>query len=453
MKYSKWAKEYGKIFKLEVPLIGRFVVLSDPAYIQKHILGYGQNGLPKSANYKYVRKLFPGAEDNMFTSMKTSPRWQALRKGFMPAFSSQNLKKMQPVMNQKALEIVNVIRRRPSGFPIDFQALLVRFTLDVIGKVGFGVDFQALASEECPFLDALQFCVADSLQDILNPFRRLTKRFFPSGKLATECKHMYKELYAGYSWILSEAQSRGQPAEDDLSIWGCFSRIKDPKTGKLLDEPSLLNQIGECIIGGTDSTASQLAWTLFCIATHPDVQSRIVNELQGKGLLGKELDYAEVMDLKYLAAVIKESQRMFPAVVDVVREVDEDGAEIYGYRLPKGTKVTSSFYAMHYLPSLWDDPEAFNPDRWVKVPVGDDAHTAQTGIRRFWSFSGGAKDCAGQKMATLEMLTVLATLLSNFHFRLADHMLGWEHVVQRQFKSFVLKSDGGLWLHCDPRKL
>ena len=79
-------------------------------------------------------------------------------------------------------------------------------------------------------------------------------------------------------------------------------------------------------MGGFETTAHTLSFTLFCIASHPDVQKKIADELQALGLLpsvghrsARDLQYDDLHQLTYLDSVLKESMRMFPVVAGFPR--------------------------------------------------------------------------------------------------------------------------------------
>ncbi|CAD7702103.1 unnamed protein product [Ostreobium quekettii] len=57
LKITDWAKEYGKIFKVDAPGIGRLVFVTDPEYVQKNITGHGAHGLPKTQVYAELKKV------------------------------------------------------------------------------------------------------------------------------------------------------------------------------------------------------------------------------------------------------------------------------------------------------------------------------------------------------------------------------------------------------------
>ena len=83
---------------------------------------------------------------------------------------------------------------------------------------------------------------------------------------------------------------------------------------------------------------------------------------------------------------------------------------INGVKIYKGTYVQANFYGVHHDPSVWKDPETFNPERWAEN-IGDSKAFA------FVPFSAGPRNCIGQKFAMQEMVVTLATLFHKFEIQ------------------------------------
>ena len=83
---------------------------------------------------------------------------------------------------------------------------------------------------------------------------------------------------------------------------------------------------------------------------------------------------------------------------------------INGVKIYKGTYIYPSFYAVHHDPTIWKDPETFNPDRWSES-IGDSKAFA------FIPFSAGPMNCIGQKFAMQEMIVTLATFFHKFEIK------------------------------------
>ncbi|CAD7698929.1 unnamed protein product [Ostreobium quekettii] len=462
---TRLAKEYGKIFKAELPGIGRNLWVTDPEYLQNHITGHGNHGLPKAPLYKALRKLFtPTDNDGIFSTQEMNVRWKVVRKGVSKAFSVEALRAVFPHVLKKADELSDIIKATPVKEPIDVQPLLSRLALDIVGLAGFRIDFKALQDKDCRLFEALMFCSTDMFISTANPFRGMVKWLFPTGKLAQDCKKMYSQLHSEYEWILGELRGRGEPSADDLSLWACLMRLKDPESGAPLDDEAIRPEVATFVTGATDTTAHQIMWVLFIIAALQEVQQKIEAEMKDSGLFQRLRDgsvnrvtYADIAGLNYLLMVVKEGMRMFPVVpLGSVRMTTKDGERVYGYRVPKGTLVNAAFHPLYNAPWLWEEPERFIPERWSnQAPMEASDVEARpekkSASRRFWAFSDGPRDCVGQRLALMELYTVLAVLLAKFEIRLADRMCGWEGVASRQYNAMALSIDGGMWLNFQPR--
>lgn len=373
----------------------------------------------------------------MITTPTPNEYTKAVRKGMAPAFSTESLKTAFPTMRQKAFELLEVIQEETSKDGIDFQELLPRCTLDIVLLSGFGVDCNSLSAKHTPLLDAMKRCDDDLFADVLNPLREVIKKYFPFSKIAVEGKRNLMDWHSEVDKKLKATVSRCQVSLDDNSLWGCLSRIKNPHTGELLDHELLWGEFFLLLIAATDSTAQQVAWALFCLATHPEIQQGVRDEMDKKGLLCSDgnsricqFTYEEVMSLQYLTMVIKEAARMFPVVSGVSRAVEQDGDVVCGYRVPKGTMVRALIYTLHRLPSLWDEPEVFNPERF-RSEFKDTSENAGSkhdsvthvakGTRKLWTFSDGPRNCIGQRMAMVEMQVILAVIMSRYKLRCVMH--------------------------------
>ncbi|CAD7698928.1 unnamed protein product [Ostreobium quekettii] len=466
LKITEWAKEYGKVIKLDLPGIGRIMYLMDPEYIQNHITGYGAHGLPKDPVYNGFRLMFgPHGRDNIITTTEMDDRWKVTRKGTAKAFSTEALKAVFPQVLKKVDEVAEIIKSSAAKEPVDIQHLLKRFSVDTIGLTAYKIDFKALQDEQCPVFEALMYCSSEMLASIANPLRGIVKRFFPMSKFAQECNRMYSQLHSQYDWVLKELRGRGEPAADDLSIGACLMRLKDPKSGAPLDDTSLGSEVAAFIQAGSDSTSHTTMWILFVIAALPEVQQKIVAEMKDKsmfeclsdGSIGR-FTYSDIASLSYLTMVTKEAMRMFPITpLGTARITTRDGERVCGYRLPKGTMIGVPFHPLYHVPWLFEEPERFRPERWSsqapQEKLNGDASCEKRGgaPRSFWSFSDGPRDCIGQRMALMVLHTVVAVLVAKFEIRLADRMGGWEGTTARQYIGMSLSIDGGMWVHFKPR--
>ena len=142
-------------------------------------------------------------------------------------------------------------------------------------------------------------------------------------------------------------------------------------------------------MAGHETTATALAWALERLVRHPAALARLRREIADGG------------GDAYLEAVIHETLRVRPVLDQVGRRLAEP-MPIGGHLLPAGTIVSPSILGVQLSEAVFDDPEAFRPERFL-----DRAPPPHTLI----PFGGGTRRCAGASFAVMEMKTVLRVIL------------------------------------------
>src|SRR5258708_38572494 len=122
---------------------------------------------------------------------------------------------------------------------------------------------------------------------------------------------------------------------------------------------------------------------------------------------GREPTLDDVVKLPYLDWVLNESMRLYPPAWLQVRLVAEE-SELDGVRLPVGTLVILSQWVIHRLPDIWQDAEAFKPERW------DPANEQQLPPGAYFPFGGGPRTCIGIPLAQLEARLILPSMLQRY---------------------------------------
>jgi cytochrome P450 len=144
---------------------------------------------------------------------------------------------------------------------------------------------------------------------------------------------------------------------------------------------------------------------------HPKWFDDIYQELKSE--IGDEVDSASASSLAHLPilnAVINETLRIIPpASQDFDRYVPSGGANFGGYFIPERCAVTLQMYTVHNDPKLWEDPDKFMPERWLKDQPTD-------ALDEIFPFSRGVRVCLGRNLAMTEMRLLLAMLVYHFTF-------------------------------------
>ncbi|PNW71295.1 hypothetical protein CHLRE_16g648200v5 [Chlamydomonas reinhardtii] len=165
-----------------------------------------------------------------------------------------------------------------------------------------------------------------------------------------------------------------------------------------MSETQVISQGLSFILAGYDTTGTTLALTTFLLAHNPTTQEKLRAELVENREL---LDSADgLAQLPYLDAVLKESQRLHPAVGHFWRDATSDIAlpEMGGLVIPKGSFVSISIYNMHRDPAHWKEPERFIPERFLQATGGA---LGPTDPGAYVPFGSGPRMCVGYKMAIM----------------------------------------------------
>jgi cytochrome P450 len=409
-------------------VMGRVLVLNDPKAIRHVLLDNAQNYIKDDLQR---RVLAPGEGEGLISAEGDS--WRHLRRTLAPMFSPRNVAGFAPVMNEAAMRVVRRLTRR-EGRVIDMSIEMTRVTLDVLERTIFtqGLDrdpdalgraitdlFSAIGPVDP--LDVLK--MPDWIPRIGRIRSRPATRFF--GEIVSEItKARRAQIAAG-----------GDVPRDILTL---LLEARDPESGEPLDEPSIGANIVGFIGAGHETTANTLAWTLYLLSQSSEVLDRLraeIDEVVGEG----DVEASHLPKLVYTRAVLDESMRLYPPAPFLSREpLKED--RIAGIRVPKGTLVAIAPWVLHRHKTLWEDPDIFDPDRFLSPN--------REKIDRFayLPFGAGPRVCIGQSFAMQEAMIVLARIVQSVSFSMVPG-----HVV-RPLQRVTLRPEGGLPMRVAARK-
>jgi cytochrome P450 len=169
-----------------------------------------------------------------------------------------------------------------------------------------------------------------------------------------------------------------------------------------LTDAVIRDQMLTMLIAGHDTSTALLAWTFALLGGHPDVQARLVHEVDS-------MDKSPLLD-----QVIKESLRLYPPIHLGNRGVVE-AMEFDRGTIPAGERMFYSIYLTHRDPAVWEDPDAFCPDRF--------ARGRKTPPFSYIPFGGGPRACIGAAFGQAEARVVIARLLKTHQFEFMNHKI------------------------------
>ncbi|CAN6362280.1 unnamed protein product [Urochloa humidicola] len=188
-----------------------------------------------------------------------------------------------------------------------------------------------------------------------------------------------------------------------------------------LEVPLTMGTIKEVIldlfIAGSETSANTLQWAMAELVANPKLMQKAQDELRNK-LGGKPtVTEDDLVGLKYIKLIIKETLRVHPVVPMLLPRECRESCKIMGYDIPKGSTVFVNVWAINRDPKYWDDAETFKPERF------EDAKVDYKGTDfEFTPFGAGRRMCPGMAFAQVTMELVLAALLYHFDWELPSGM-------------------------------
>ncbi|KAE8703636.1 Cytochrome P450 78A9 [Hibiscus syriacus] len=187
-----------------------------------------------------------------------------------------------------------------------------------------------------------------------------------------------------------------------------------------LSDSDMIAVLWEMIFRGIDTVAVLIEWILARIVLHPDVQSMVHDELDDVVGRSRAVDESDVMNLIYLAAVIKEVLRLHsPGPLLSWARLAITDTTVDGYHVPKGTTAMVNMWAISRDPQEWADPLEFIPDRFV-AKQGEMEFSVLGSDLRLAPFGSGRRSCPGKNLGLTTVTFWVATLLHEFEWLPSD---------------------------------
>ncbi|WP_317447502.1 cytochrome P450 [Streptomyces collinus] len=217
-------------------------------------------------------------------------------------------------------------------------------------------------------------------------------------------KNAARELAAEVSRLVaardtSRPRSEGETPVADLLIEACDDGA--------LTFDGAIGVIVANLFAAHETTAAALAWLFLSLERHPWLRGRVTDEVD-RELGGRLPRAADLPRLRVTEAVVKETLRLYPPLWYLERVCAEPDI-LGGVALRPGQRVAVSPFALHRDPALYDEPSAFQPDRWI-----DRAPAPRPPGYTYVPFGGGPRMCLGAHFGTVAMVVATATVVGRY---------------------------------------
>ncbi|KAI8144465.1 cytochrome P450 [Fennellomyces sp. T-0311] len=303
--------------------------------------------------------------------------------------------------------------------PIDFQKMVGRWTLDVIGLAGFDFNFHAIIEPDNEWVERYNRIVSgmEDTKFLLSPsLEKYFLSFFPERKKRHEELTVFLDMM---QQIVTKKRESLQTVESlnvkqsEKDLLTLMLEASEEGNGMMTDE-ELKSNLCIFFTAGHETTTNALSYAAYYLATNPDIQRKAREEVIR--VLGNEpIDILptveQLREMPYIGMVIKETLRINPPIATIVGRRAAEDTDLSGVFIPKGTRVTCCIYELQHNPTIWKDPETFDPERFA--PGGEAEEAAKTGLA--WiPFSSGARQCIGMNFSLAEQRVLLPMLCEYF---------------------------------------
>ncbi|KAM7272017.1 hypothetical protein ACFE04_031231 [Oxalis oulophora] len=375
--------------------------------------------------------------------------WKMQRKTASYEFNTKSLRNfvLDNVKSELSDRLIPVLDRAAQEDEVlDLQNVFERFAFDNICTLAFNLHPGTLGEDKAvgnqfmrAFEDATNLSFFRFMYAV--PILWRFKKFFEIGS-ESALKDSISTVHQFADDIIKSAMRSGGKHEDLISR---FIRNEE-------NSPQFLRDIAiSFILAGRDTTSTALTWFFWLLSIHPEVEEKILNELQkirsrSEKVIGDAYSFDEIRDMCYLHAAISESMRLYPPVAFDSKKCMSDDILPDGTFVGKGWFMTYSAYSMGRMENIWGkDCMEYKPERWID----ENGMCKQENPFKYPVFHAGQRICLGKDMAYIQMKSIAAAVIERFVIDVENKSkTPPEHVL-----SLTLRMKGGLRVKVKPRNV
>jgi cytochrome P450 len=373
-------RRYGGMYTCNLPYFGKTVFISDPLLI-KDIWSTSEDLLERPTHL--LGPVFgPGS-----TFSLTGKEHLKRRKLVLPAFHGKVVRSYEHIVEE---EVMNETANWPEGREFETLETMGRLTLNSILRAVFGEEEGDVLDELRSILPAM-VTLGSFLKLLPSVVRRDYGRWSPGGRLS----RLRRRFDTAIDSLIAKARTDPNfEARTDVLAVLLQARYEN---GEPISDRHIADELMTLVAAGHETTASQLGWAVERLRRHPELMSRLADEVDAGG---SELRQATIFEV----------QRTRPNIEGSIRCAKER-IRLGDWVLPAGTNVLIDFQLAHESEESFPDAASFNPDRFLG---------ASPKPFRWIPWGGGVNRCVGAGFAAMEMDVTLRTLLREFRFAPTD---------------------------------
>ncbi|CZT24398.1 uncharacterized protein RCC_10123 [Ramularia collo-cygni] len=336
------------------------------------------------------------------------PSASTTRNNLIQIFQNRNLETLVENISSHVNDMCHILQSRSkANEDIDGVVLFRLLALDIVCDVLWNEQKRLLpdASKDTPvFLRRFHaFSTYNAMKSFIPGFDTYTK-YLGTAKwkqLRQDCSDMdVTAKDALHRW-----EDRGESRDRDvLSMFISLDATENEK--KRVPKAHIPAYMVEMLAAGSSTTSHTATFTCYELARHPEAQQKLRMELEHVFPDGENIDEKKLMDLPYLDAVLRETMRLMPMIPGPLERYISEPIEVNGLEVPPGVIASTAAYDQGRIPSIFPEPEAWKPERWLEAT--DAMHLNWT------PFGYGSRACPGSNLAITELKYMLGIIFRKF---------------------------------------
>ena len=401
-----WARRYGPLFTIRLGR-NRLLVIADHAAMSA-VLRDRPEGFRRTPRLARISREM-GIAGGVFGA--EGEAWKRQRRMVMAGFDPRRLRLYFPQLVAVSTRLDGRWRKAATArLPIDLQPDLMRFTVDAVSGLAFGVEINTLESDDDVIQRHLDKIFPALFRRVLAPLP--TWRWWKTAA-DRELERSVAAVNVAVDGFVAAARSRlaADPSRREAPanlLEAMLVAAADEGSG--ITDAEVSGNVMTMLLAGEDTTANTLAWLVWLLHRHPGALAKARAEIDRvAGPIG-EWTPERFAALEYVDACANETMRLKPVAPSLVLQALRDTA-IGDVRVPAGTLVWGALRSDSLKDEFFDAATQFRPERWLDH---GGARPVASVNRVAMPFGAGPRVCPGRQLATLEIKMALAVLLRGF---------------------------------------
>ncbi|XP_037578862.1 LOW QUALITY PROTEIN: thromboxane-A synthase-like [Dermacentor silvarum] len=454
--YREWIDKYGDV-------VGYFngyrpvILMADLDLLKQIQIKDFQDFVDRGLLFQAKR---PPSPHNKGLLQLTSTRWKEVRSVLTPSFTTNKLKMMSPGVISAVEKLVSKFdHKAETGEEFEVGDMYAALALDVICKSAMGIDYNLQDHPRHGFLVCCRMlfgCAFSFIAVLLTAFpgsaallkfinsrwlRYQNSGVHPFIEVQEKCKRIVgqrqqdtslrqkdllqlmidaKESRVDLGSVTSTQLTAGEENEQELP--NRTNTTAESANGNVsvfnkavLDDDDITQNAFVVLVAGFETTSNTMSLVTHMLVHYPEVQEKMREELFSVLASDEPITYNTIQKLTYMNCVIQETIRMYPPAFAFVTREAVVNKEYGKIRIPAGTAVMAAVEYIHRDPRHWENPDKFDPDRFLPE------NKSRINTMAMQGFGSGPRNCIGMRFAHMELRYTFAHILRKYRLEKTEN--------------------------------